>query len=127
MNKKQQVVYGLLTVLSILLFVAFAFSVMPSEHDSVEPPVITALAVKKNPVYGQYVTLEGSIVEEPERRRYIFSDESGSIPVEIFAHAFRNQRVTSTTPIKLLGKVETDLQENTKISVKRLSVIYHDE
>ena len=126
MDRKQQIVYGLLTMFSILLFSIFAYHAIPDGHDIVEAPEITALSVKQKPVYGQYVTLKGLIVQEPQKRRYIFSDQSGSIPVEINAHSFRNQRVTSTTPIKLLGTVEADHKESAKISVKHLSVVYHD-
>ena len=125
MDKKQKMTYGMLTALSVLLFVGFAFSAISNRYEFIRTPVITALAVKKKPAYGQYVTLEGLIVQEPQRMRYTFSDKSGSILVEIRAHSFRNQRVTDKTPIQLMGTVEADSKENTKISVKHLSVVHH--
>ncbi|MCV3238940.1 YgiW/YdeI family stress tolerance OB fold protein [Mesorhizobium sp. ZC-5] len=60
---------------------------------------------------GQDVTLEGYVVKHLRGTYYIFRDATGEMRTEINRHLWRNRKVTSKTPIRLIGKVDRDVRE----------------
>jgi uncharacterized protein (TIGR00156 family) len=60
---------------------------------------------------GQDVTLEGYVVKHLRGTYYIFRDATGEMRTEINRHLWRNRKVTSKTPVRLIGKVDRDVRE----------------
>ena len=60
---------------------------------------------------GQDVSLEGYVVKHLRGSYYIFRDATGEMRTEINRHLWRNRKVTSKTPVRLIGKVDRDVRE----------------
>jgi uncharacterized protein (TIGR00156 family) len=60
---------------------------------------------------GQDVTLEGFVVKHLRRNYYMFRDATGEMRAEIDRHLWRNRRVTSETPVRLIGEIDRDVRE----------------
>lgn len=67
--------------------------------------------------------LEGNIVEQVGKDRYIFKDASGTVLVKIKGRHFQGMSVTPKTRVRISGEVDKDTFERTKIDVKRLEII----
>ena len=71
---------------------------------------------------GQDVTLEGFVVKHLRGNYYMFRDETGEMRAEIDRHLWRNRRVTSETPVRLIGEIDRDVRE-LYIDVDRLEIL----
>src|SRR5262245_23794997 len=71
---------------------------------------------------GQGATLKGFVVEHLHGNYYLFRDASGEMRVEINRHVWRNRKVTSKTPVQLIGKVDRDVREH-YVDVDRLQIV----
>jgi uncharacterized protein (TIGR00156 family) len=71
---------------------------------------------------GQDITLEGFVIKHLRQNYYIFRDATGEMRAEINRHVWRNRRVTSESPIRLIGKVDRDVRE-LYIDVDRLEIL----
>ena len=67
--------------------------------------------------------LEGNIVEQVEKDLYVFKDASGTVLVDIDQEDFLGATVTPQTRVRLIGEVDKDIFESTKVDVKRLAII----
>ena len=67
--------------------------------------------------------LEGNIVEQVGKNRYIFKDASGTVLVKIMHKYFYGASITPQTRVRLSGEVDKDTFERTKVDVKRLEII----
>jgi uncharacterized protein (TIGR00156 family) len=79
--------------------------------------------ILKNPVDDQNVLLRGNLLKKISSDKYLFSDGSGEIRVEIDDDLFRNIKVTETTVIEIHGEIEKDFLQDPEIDVRRISVI----
>ncbi|MDL2285916.1 NirD/YgiW/YdeI family stress tolerance protein [Desulfococcaceae bacterium OttesenSCG-928-F15] len=87
------------------------------------PSTKTVADILKNPVDDEDVILQGKILRKLKKDKYIFSDGTGEIRVEIDREEFRGQRVTDTTLVEIAGEVEKDFMESPEIDVERLTII----
>ncbi|PEN08741.1 hypothetical protein CRI93_03005 [Longimonas halophila] len=71
----------------------------------------------------QTVQLEGTIIEQVGDEKYIFTDGTGEIRVEIDDDLFRNQRITPDMTVAIYGEVEKDFMRSPEIDVEELSVV----
>jgi uncharacterized protein (TIGR00156 family) len=71
---------------------------------------------------GQDVTLEGFVVKHLRGNYYMFRDATGEMRAEIDRHLWRNRRVTSETPVRLIGEIDRDVRE-LYIDVDRLEIL----
>jgi uncharacterized protein (TIGR00156 family) len=71
---------------------------------------------------GQDVILEGFVVKHLRGNYYLFRDATGEMRAEIDRHLWRNRRVTSETPVRLIGEVDRDVRE-LYIDVDRLEIL----
>ena len=72
---------------------------------------------------GQEAWLEGFIVEQVKRKKYVFADETGRIIAEIPDKVFQGQRVDPKTKIRIEGELELEYAEKETIDVYRLTVL----
>ena len=69
------------------------------------------------------VVLEGNIVEQLRKDRYLFRDASGTVLVDIDHKDFRGQDVTPQTKVRLTGEVDAKRNRDNEVDVDRLDVI----
>lgn len=80
-------------------------------------------AVLDNPVDDQYVVLRGSLTSQVSSEKYMFSDGSGEIRVEIDNDIFPRHRIGPETVVEIYGEVEKDYMMSPEIDVDRVLVI----
>jgi len=80
-------------------------------------------AVLDNPVDDQYVVLRGNITSQVGSEKYMFSDGSGQIRVEIDDDVFPRQRIGPETNVELYGEVEKDFMQSVEIDVDRMLIV----
>lgn len=81
-----------------------------------------AAKIKYSAFDDQIVSLNGQIVKRLGRDYYQFSDQTGSVTVEIDDFTWPNASVTLNRPVHIVGKVDKDDHE-VKIDVKRLDLL----
>jgi len=69
------------------------------------------------------VELVGRITEKVGQEKYLFSDGTGSIRVEIEAEDFPHVRIDETSQVRLRGEVEKAFLESVEIDVDHLAVL----
>lgn len=79
--------------------------------------------ILKNPIDDQDVVLRGHILRQVSKEKYIFSDGSGEIRVEIDAKKFPPQPINEKTLVELRGEVEKDFMQAPEIDVDSVFVI----
>jgi uncharacterized protein (TIGR00156 family) len=83
----------------------------------------TVAAVLKNPVDDQAVVLRGVLTKQVGNEKYIFSDGTGEIRVDIDTKRFAGQKVDEKTKVELHGEVEKDFLESPEIDVDTVTII----
>ena len=83
----------------------------------------TVSGVLAHPVDDQFVTLNGRITSAVSDDKYMFTDNTGTIKVEIDDKIFAGRQVTPDMPVQIRGKIDKDFLKDPKIDVKRLDII----
>jgi len=79
--------------------------------------------VLKDPVDDRKVLLRGKLLKKLSSDKYLFSDGTGEIRVEIDDDLFRGIKVSETSVIEIYGEIEKDFMRDPEIDVKRIAVI----
>lgn len=79
--------------------------------------------ILKNPVDDQPVMLRGLLIKQVGHDKYILSDGTGEIRVEIDAKRFAGQQVDANTKVELRGKVEKDFLQSPEVDVDTLILL----
>jgi uncharacterized protein (TIGR00156 family) len=79
--------------------------------------------ILKNPVDDQPVVLRGYIVKKVGNEKYMFSDGTSEIRVDIDDKRFANIKVDAKTKVEIRGEVEKDFMETPEIDVDVLTVV----
>jgi uncharacterized protein (TIGR00156 family) len=90
----------------------------PSTHKA----AATVAEILKNPVDDQVVVLRGHLLKKVGNEKYIFSDGTGEIRVEIEAEDFPIQKIDAKTTIVIRGEVESEFLESPEIDVEIVSI-----
>lgn len=86
--------------------------------------MITSIAqILKNPVDDQPVTLRGYIVKKVGNEKYLFSDGTSEIRVDIDDKHFVNMKADAKTKVEIRGEVEKDFLETPEIDVEVLTLV----
>lgn len=83
----------------------------------------TVQSILDKPVDDQWVTLQGNLLRKDGKERYVFSDGSAEIIVEIDDDDFPKQTVNETTRVELYGKVDTGFTRPPEVEVERVKVL----
>lgn len=112
-----------LTALLACGSIAVAQYAGPSTAKSAKPTSYASVAeILKNPVDDIRVTLQGTLVSKVGHEKYLFSDGTGQIRVEIDDDKFPRTRVDEKTRVTIEGEVEKDLLQSPQIDAKRVTV-----
>ena len=90
----------------------------PSEHKAPK----TVSEILKSGVDDQDVTLTGTLLRKVSNDKYIFSDGTGEIRVEIDAEDFPNAPVSDKSKVTLRGEIEKDFMRSVEIDVDAISL-----
>lgn len=89
---------------------------------STQTTSLTVAAILKNPVDDQEVLLRGVLLKKVGNEKYMFSDGTGEIRVEIEVEDFPAQKIDANTRVEIRGEVEKDFLETPEIDVKVIRV-----
>ncbi len=89
---------------------------------STQKTPLTVAEVLKNPVDDQQVVLRGHLIKKVGNEKYLFSDGTGEIRVEIEAEDFPVQKIDDKTLIVIRGEVESDFLKSPEIDVDTISI-----
>ncbi|MFC0179803.1 NirD/YgiW/YdeI family stress tolerance protein [Thorsellia kenyensis] len=113
---------------SVILFITLFFSTVSlagfvgkNASNSVNNQTVKSLL--DNPVDDTRVLLEGYITEKVRNEKYLFSDGTGTIRVEIDDKDFPSQPVDEKTKVKIYGDLEKDFLESPEIDVDFMEII----
>lgn len=87
-----------------------------------QPAQSSIKQILDNPVDDMNVVLRGTIVRQVSSDKYIFSDGTGEIRVEIDRRLFPASPVTDKVTVEISGEVEKDFLESPEIDVDTLHV-----
>jgi len=88
-----------------------------------QPGDITVQQILSKPRDEQVVVLQGTIVRQEKKDRYVFTDGTGVIRVEIDAKKFPAQTVDPTTRVQIRGEVEKDFLRAPTIDVRQITIV----
>lgn len=81
--------------------------------------------VLKNPVDDMEVVLEGVLSKKIGKKKYMFTDGSAEIRVEIDSkHLPAGTLISEKTRVRLYGEIEKDFMESPEIDVKQVTVVH---
>jgi len=78
--------------------------------------------VLKDPVDDRKVLLRGKLLKKVSSDKYLFSDGTGEIRVEIDDDLFRGIKVSETSVVEIYGEIEKDFLSDPEIDVRRIVV-----
>lgn len=112
------------TALTLALMAAAAASFAQYAGPGSTPAPASVQAILAHPVDDQHVTLRGKIVRQLRGDKYIFSDGTGEIRVDIDGHLFpQGQPIAASTTVEIVGEVDADVMETTEIDVDALRIV----
>jgi len=76
-----------------------------------------------NPIEGQGVQLRGRLVQQLNGTKYMFSDGSNQIRVQITNELFPRVAIDERTEIEIVGRVERDFMETPEIDVSAIDLV----
>lgn len=86
--------------------------------------VVNSVAdILKNPIDDQPVVLRGFLTQQVGKEKYMFSDGTGEIRVDIDNKRFAGQQVDAKTKIEIRGEVEKDFLQSPEIDVDSLLIV----
>ncbi len=85
------------------------------------PSYRSVAEILKNPLDDVAVTLEGFIVKKVAKEKYLFTDGSGEIRIEIDTEDLPVTPITDKTRVRISGEVEKDFLVSPEIDVDRVT------
>lgn len=117
----------LMTLTTLCWFVSMVGFVPSAAAQYVGPsptPTYTSVSdVLKNPIDDHPVTLDGYLIKKVGKKKYLFSDGSAEIQVEIDRKHFPSTPISEKTKVRISGEVEKDVMKSPEIDVDHLTVI----
>jgi uncharacterized protein (TIGR00156 family) len=83
----------------------------------------TVADILKNPIDDQRVTLQGKVIRHVGGDKYIFTDGTGEIRVDIDDHQFPPQPINEKTTVVIMGEVDSDFMQYVEIDVKSVRIV----
>ncbi|MDQ7990264.1 MAG: NirD/YgiW/YdeI family stress tolerance protein [Candidatus Dactylopiibacterium sp.] len=87
------------------------------------PQYRTVAEILKNPVDKTQITLTGHLLRKLGDEKYIFSDGTSEIRVEIDDRLFPAQPIDDKTRVRIRGEVDKDLLRAPDIEVEHLEIL----
>jgi uncharacterized protein (TIGR00156 family) len=110
--------------LIVLAATALASSLASAQYagPSSTPAYKSVADVLKNPVDDAQVVLEGYVTKQVGKKKYLFSDGTGEIRVEIEGKHFPTATpINEKTKVQIRGEIEKDFMQSPEIDVDQLT------
>jgi uncharacterized protein (TIGR00156 family) len=109
-------------------FVCALIGVLSSAHAQYVGPsstksLSTVAETLKNPIDDQEILFRGKLLKKLSSDKYLFSDGTGEIRIEIDNDDFPGQKISESTVVEIYGEIEKDLLETPEIDVERLTIV----
>ena len=117
---KKSIASALVTVAAIGLPIAVQAQYV---GPSTQPQAQSVAEILKNSVDDQKVVLKGHITKKVGKKKYMFSDGTGEIRVEIDHDRLPMQRIDDKTLVEISGEVDTEFLKSPEIDVDLVSVL----
>lgn len=103
----------------------FASPAVLAQHtgSSTTPSYSSVNAILKHPVDDVAVSLEGHIVRKVGKDKYIFSDGTGEIRLEIDRKHLSATPFDEKTKVRIQGEVDSELMRSLEIDVDRVTIV----
>lgn len=114
------------TLAALTVFTALAASATAHAQytgPASQTPHGTVAAVLKDPVDDQAVVLRGFLTKQVGKEKYLFTDGTGEIRVDIDTKRFAGQKIDEKTKVELHGEVEKDFLESPEIDVDTITIV----
>lgn len=118
--KKHAVIILIATLLGSLS--AMAEFVGPATSDS---GYHTVRDVLDRPVDDQKIVLQGYLAQKLANERYSFTDNTGSITVEIDDESFPPEPIRPDMLVEIRGRIDADFMRAPEIDARYISIIRH--
>ncbi len=79
--------------------------------------------ILKNPVDDAPVLLQGTLLRQVGKEKYIFTDGTGEIRVEIDTKHFAAAKVDDKVKVQIQGDVEKDFLQSPEIDVEKMTLV----
>lgn len=99
--------------------ITYAQYIGPGAQKTVE----SVADILKNPIDNQPAVLRGYLLKQVASEKYVFSDGTGEIQVDIDLEDFRGAVVDEKTHVELIGEVDKELVGSAEVDVKVLNVL----
>jgi uncharacterized protein (TIGR00156 family) len=116
------------SILTVLTFTASTAGLVHAQYagpSDTKPPQTVRYAsvaeILKKPVDDVRITLQGTLTRKVGHEKYLFSDGTGEIRVEIDDKLFPGTKVDEKTRVTIDGEVEKDLLQSPEIDVKKIA------
>jgi uncharacterized protein YdeI (BOF family) len=105
--------------------VPLAFAQGPALEDTPPPPPQTSVAeIRSEPTPGREIRLRGQLVREMRDGVRLFTDDSGSIPVDLNHTALKVDReVDGRAPVEVVGELDGPADAPPTVRVRSLTVV----
>lgn len=90
---------------------------------STAPTYRSVADVLKNPIDDAPVVLSGHIIKQVGRKKYIFSDGTAEIRLEVDQKHFPSTPINEKTQVQIRGEIEKDFLQSPEIDVEYLAII----
>ena len=89
---------------------------------STQKAPLSVADILKSPIDDQEVVLRGALLKKVAKEKYLFSDGTGEIRVEIEAEDFPTQKADDKAQVEIRGEVEKDFLETPEVDVEVISI-----
>jgi uncharacterized protein (TIGR00156 family) len=86
-------------------------------------PATTVASILDHPQDDQHVSLRGHLVRQLSGDKYIFSDGTREIQVDIDRKHFPAQAIVPSTKVEIVGEVDKDVLKTAEIDVDSIRII----
>lgn len=109
-------------ILAIAISASFSTALQAQNvGSSTQEAPLSIVDILKSPIDDQEVVLRGVLLKKVGKEKYIFSDGTGEIRVEIEAEDFPAQKLDDKARVEISGEVEKDFLETPEIDVEVIS------
>lgn len=115
--------YGLIVLLAANALTLSANSMAEYIGPAAQVVATAVKAILANPVDDQQVVARGHILRQVSKDKYIFSDGTAEIRVDIDAKYFPVEKISDKTIVEIRGEVEKDFLESPEIDVHAVTVV----
>ena len=112
----------LLAALTVPMLIAATAAHAQYAGPGAAPAATSIKAILAKPVDDQRVVLSGRVLKQVSSDKYLFTDGTGQIRIEMDSDELPAQTFDEKTEVEIIGKVEKEFLDSPEIDVKSVSV-----